>query len=123
MNLTHLLGRRTDLFEDDIATHKDKLKLLVSHSRFLVIGGAGSIGHEVTKALFKRQPRKLHAFAISDNNLVELVRDFRSSFGYIKGDFQTFVLDVGSTIYDAFIDSDGAYDYVLNFSALKHVRS
>jgi len=30
---------------------------------------------------------------------------------------------VGSIEYDAFIKSDGKYDYVLNLSALKHVRS
>ena len=55
--------------------------------------------------------------------MVELVRDLRSSYGYIDGDFQTFALDIGSIEYDAFINSDGKYDYVLNLSALKHVRS
>ena len=55
--------------------------------------------------------------------MVELVRDIRSSFGYIDGDFQTFALDIGSVEYDAFIKADGQYDYVLNLSALKHVRS
>ena len=60
---------------------------------------------------------------ISENNLVELVRDIRSSLGYIDGDFRTFALDIGSWQYDAFIESDGQYDYVLNLSALKHVRS
>jgi len=54
---------------------------------------------------------------------VELVRDVRSSYGYIDGDFQTFALDIGSIEYDAFIEQDGQYDYVLNLSALKHVRS
>ena len=51
------------------------------------------------------------------------MRDIRSQFGYIKGEFRTFALDVGSTEYDAFIHSDGSYDFVLNLSALKHVRS
>ena len=55
--------------------------------------------------------------------MVELVRDIRSTFGYIDGDFQTFALDIGSIEYDAFIEADGKYDYVLNLSALKHVRS
>lgn len=55
--------------------------------------------------------------------MVELVRDIRSSYGYINGDFQTFALDIGSLEYDAFIEVDGKYDYVLNLSALKHVRS
>jgi len=52
-----------------------------------------------------------------------LVRDIRSSFGYIEGDFKTYALDIGSVEYDAFIKSDERYDYVLNLSALKHVRS
>jgi FlaA1/EpsC-like NDP-sugar epimerase len=60
---------------------------------------------------------------ISENNMVELVRDIRSSFGYINGEFATFALDIGSIEYDAFIKADGKYDYVLNLSALKHVRS
>ena len=54
---------------------------------------------------------------------MELVRDIRSSYGYIDGDFKTFALDIGSEEYDAFFESDGNYDYVLNLSALKHVRS
>ena len=42
---------------------------------------------------------------------------------YGDGDFATFALDIGSIEYDAFIKADGKYDYVLNLSALKHVRS
>ncbi|MBD3843404.1 MAG: UDP-N-acetylglucosamine 4,6-dehydratase, partial [Campylobacterales bacterium] len=94
-----------------------------SSSSFLVIGGAGSIGQAVTKEIFKRNPLKLHVVDISENNMVELVRDIRSSFGYIDGEFATFALDIGSVEYDAFIKADGKYDYVLNLSALKHVRS
>jgi len=65
----------------------------------------------------------LHIVDLSENNLVELVRDIRSSVGYIQGDFQTFALDIGSVEYDAFFKADGQYDYILNLSALKHVRS
>lgn len=123
MNTLHLIGRNKELFTDDIANHEKELSEIVSSSRFLVIGGAGSIGQAVTKEIFKRNPQKLHVVDISENNMVELVRDIRSTYGYIKGDFQTFALDVGSLEYDAFIKSDGKYDYVLNLSALKHVRS
>ncbi len=107
----------------DIKNHEKELSSIVSNSKFLVIGGAGSIGSATTKEIFKRNPKKLHVVDISENNMVELVRDIRSSFGYIDGDFQTFALDIGSIEYDAFWESDGDYDYVLNLSALKHVRS
>ncbi|ELQ2337436.1 UDP-N-acetylglucosamine 4,6-dehydratase [Vibrio vulnificus] len=118
-----LIGRTNALFTQDIAQHEAELSRIVSESRFLVLGGAGSIGQAVTKEIFKRHPQKLHVVDISENNMVELVRDIRSSFGYIAGDFQTFALDIGSIEYDAFIKADGQYDYVLNLSALKHVRS
>lgn len=123
MNLLSLIGREKELFSVDISTHEKELSDIVASSTFLVIGGAGSIGQAVTKEIFKRNPKKLHVVDISENNMVELVRDIRSSFGYIDGDFQTFALDIGSIEYDAFIEADGKYDYILNLSALKHVRS
>lgn len=122
-SILNLIGRRELLFNSDVAKHENELTEIVSSSRFLVLGGAGSIGQAVTKEIFKRGPQKLHVIDISENNLVEIVRDIRSSFGYIDGDFQTFALDIGSLEYDAFIQSDGQYDYVFNLSALKHVRS
>ena len=118
-----LIGREKELFTEDINNYNYQLKDIVSTSTFLVIGGAGSIGQAVTKEIFKRNPKKLHVVDISENNMVELVRDIRSSLGYIDGEFKTFALDIGSIEYDAFIQNDGKYDYVLNLSALKHVRS
>jgi len=122
-HILKLIGRNKELFKKDISSNEKNLGEIVANSSFLVIGGAGSIGQAVTKEIFKRNPKKLHVVDISENNMVELVRDIRSSFGYIDGDFQTFALDIGSIEYDAFIKSDGKYDYVLNLSALKHVRS
>lgn len=123
MNILSLTGRSEELFTADIQAHEKELREAVSSGSFLVIGGAGSIGQAVTKEIFKRSPHKLHVVDISENNMVELIRDIRSSLGYIDGDFRTFALDIGSDIYDDFIQADGDYDYVLNLSALKHVRS
>ena len=119
----NLIGRTQELFVEDIKHWDEKLKAIINSSKFLVLGGAGSIGQAVVKEIFKRNPKKLHVVDISENNLTEVVRDIRSSFGYIDGDFQTFALDIGSDEYDAFIQADGEFDYVLNLSALKHVRS
>ena len=121
--ILNLIGRKEELFEEDVNQHNRELKKIVSSSSFLVIGGAGAIGQAVVKEIFKRNPKKIHVVDISENNLTELVRDIRSSFGYIDGEFKTYALDVDSVQYDSFIKSDGQYDFVLNLSALKHVRS
>jgi FlaA1/EpsC-like NDP-sugar epimerase len=118
-----LIGRTSTLFGDDIDVLSDDLSSLVKGSHFLVIGGAGSIGQAVTKEIFKRSPKVLHVVDISENNMVELVRDVRSTIGYIEGDFRTFAVDCGSPEFEALISSEGPYDYVFNLSALKHVRS
>ena len=123
MDILKLIGRTTPLFDKDISSRKKELKELVANSRFLVIGAAGSIGQAVTREIFKRNPLALHAVDISENNMVELVRDIRSTLGYIEGDFRTFAIDCGSLEYQALMNASGDYDYVLNLSALKHVRS
>jgi len=98
--ILRLIGRNKELFEEDINKHEKELSEIINNSSFLVIGGAGSIGSETVKEIFKRNPKKLHVVDISENNLVELVRDIRSSLGYIDGEFKTFVLDAGSFTYN-----------------------
>ncbi len=118
-----LIGRSAPLFAEDLARHEASIRDATAGGRFLVVGGAGSIGSAVVRELFLRRPRALHVVDISENNLAELVRDLRSSLGYIEGDFRAFALDCGSVELDAMVAHHGPYDYVLNFSALKHVRS
>ena len=123
MNVLHLIGRSAPLFAVDIEREAALLSDTVQASRFLVIGGAGSIGQAVSREIFKRRPRALHVVDISENNMVELVRDIRSTLGYIDGDFRTFAIDCGGREFDALMNAVDGYDYVLNLSALKHVRS
>jgi len=122
-NVLKIIRRTEELFADDLKIFDQRINDLVNQGSFLVIGAAGTIGQAVTKEIFERQPKKLHAVDISENNIVELVRDIRSSAGYIDGDFKTFALDAGSTEFEAMFKSEGPYDYLLNLSALKHVRS
>ena len=123
MDLSRILGRDTDLFSNDLENYSEKLNSLVSESRFLVIGAAGSIGQAVTIEIFKRKAKALHAVDINENNLVELVRILRSTFGYITDDFRTFAIDCGSQEFEFFLKNQDSYDFILNLSALKHVRS
>lgn len=123
MNILQLIGRDRALFDTDVACREDVLSEKVATSRFLVIGGAGSIGQAVTREIFMRKPKILHVVDISENNMVELVRDIRSTLGYIDGDFSTFAIDCGSREFESLMAAGSGYDYVLNLSALKHVRS
>lgn len=123
MNYLEIIGRSSNLFEDDLKNLERILSDIVSKNNFLVIGGAGSIGQAVTKEIFKRNPKVLHVVDISENNMVELVRDIRSSHGYIEGEFKTFAIDCAGREFHTLMKSNQAYDYVLNLSALKHVRS
>jgi UDP-N-acetylglucosamine 4,6-dehydratase len=123
VNILNLIGRTEALFNADLLAHEGALTQAVEGGRFLVIGGAGSIGQAVTREIFKRHPQVLHVVDISENNMVELVRDIRSTLGYIKGDFSTFAVDCGGREFEALMQASGGYDYVLNLSALKHVRS
>ena len=123
MDILSLIGWESELFCEDIAFNGLKLQDLVAASRFLVIGGSGSIGQAVTREIFIRDPQVLHVVDISENNMVELVRDLRSTEGYVSGDFKTFSIDCGSVEFEALMANEGPYDYVFNLSALKHVRS
>jgi len=123
MNTLQIIGRDAVLFDGDLSVNRTGLEDLIGGSRFLVIGGAGSIGQSVTKEIFKRSPAALHIVDISENNMVELVRDLRSTLGYGSGEFKTFAVDCGSIEFEALMANEGPYDYVFNLSALKHVRS
>ncbi|MDA7717838.1 UDP-N-acetylglucosamine 4,6-dehydratase [Pseudomonadales bacterium] len=123
MSVLSLIGRNSELFSGDIVDLASILDRKISSSRFLVIGGAGSIGQSVTREIFMRYPDALHVVDISENNMVELVRNIRSTLGYGAGEFKTFAVDCGSVEFEALVAKEGPYDYVFNLSALKHVRS
>jgi len=123
MNILSLIGRQHELFQSDLSKLEYEIKDEVSKSKFLVIGASGSIGQAVSKEIFARDPLSLHLVDISENNMVELVRDLRSTIGYGSGKFKTFAVDCGSNEFEALIENEGPYDYVFNLSALKHVRS
>lgn len=123
MNELKLIGRTTSLFISDISDNEATIDQIIKRSSFLVIGGAGTIGQAVTQEIFERDPKKLHVVDISENSMVELVRDIRSSSGYGSGDFRTFSIDCGGIEFESLLEFEGPYDYVFNLSALKHVRS
>ena len=101
--ILELIERKSGLFSKDINNFSQDLSSIVEENNFLIIGGAGSIGQAVSKEIFKRSPKTLHVVDINENNLTELVRDIRSTLGYINGDFRTFCIDCGSLEFETFI--------------------
>ncbi len=116
-------GRKYSLFHQDFLTRKSILEKELQGARVCVIGAAGSIGSEVARVLSRYRLSQLSLFDISENNLVEVVRDLRSSSQTnSEMDLQVLPLGVGEEQFTQFFRTQ-SYDLVLNFSAMKHVRS
>lgn len=120
--LSKILDRDTSLLAHDISANASEIESVVKNSRILVIGAAGSIGGAFVKVISQFKMRSLHLIDISENSLVEVVRDLRSSGIDLPNDFRTFAIDFSQPEFKSLLESE-SYDYVLNFSALKHVRS
>lgn len=60
LSFLNLINREHHLFEEDLKMLSEEILEIVANSKFLIIGGAGSIGQAVTKEIFKRNPRCLH---------------------------------------------------------------
>jgi FlaA1/EpsC-like NDP-sugar epimerase len=121
--IKELLGRFDSIFEPDFMLAKDKMKDEASRSTFVVVGGAGTIGSSVVRLLVSLGSKKVQVVDISENNLVELIRDIRSSKYDIVTELETYVMDCGSEEFERYFKQQPSVDYLLNFSALKHVRS
>lgn len=117
-------GREEDLFLADLNRLRGEIENTIRDRRVLVIGGAGSIGSATTALLSDFRPEALHVIDQNENSLAELVRDLRSRpTGLPVPDFRALPVDFGSPIMHRFLQGERPYDLVLNFAALKHVRS
>jgi FlaA1/EpsC-like NDP-sugar epimerase len=117
-------GRSEDLFREDLERCEAAIRERIGGRRLLVIGGAGSIGAATVGLIVGFHPESLHVVDQNENALAELVRDLRSRTGeFSVRDFQTLPIDFGSPIMLRFLRCQQPYDLVLNFAALKHVRS
>jgi nucleoside-diphosphate-sugar epimerase len=116
-------GRRRSLFANDLAANAPRIAALVTGRRVLVVGGAGSIGSATIRELVAFRPAALAVLDTSENNLAELVRTLRSSEPAFTGELAVQPLDYGSGLARAWLARQPAFDLVLSFAALKHVRS
>ncbi len=116
--------RDESCFKNDIDVHFNDLRAAVKGSRIAVVGAAGSIGSSVVKTLLRFSPASLVVIDISENNLVELVRDLRSSQDVVMPrEFATLPIAMGSLEFARYFAENKQFDYLFNLAAIKHVRS
>ncbi len=120
----HITKRDKSLFIKDIDANKRQLEESIRDKKVCVIGGAGSIGSSFIKALLPFRPSSLVVIDLSENGLVELTRDLRSTEGmFVPDDYRTYTLDFASPLFEQLFLREKGFDIVANFSAHKHVRS
>lgn len=111
-------------FAADIDAQSARIDGLIAGARVLVVGGAGTIGAATTAAIAPFGPAALHVVDHAENALAELVRDLRSrALVADHTELRTLPIDFGSPLLTRFLAEQPRYDVVLNFAALKHVRS
>lgn len=121
---SRIVGRRESLFADDLRAHDAALSEQIRGSRILVIGGAGSIGSETLKTVLRFAPKTVHVVDHNENGLAELVRALRSApEPVLAGELLTLPFDYAGDPFRLWLAAQAGYDHVLNFAALKHVRS
>ena len=122
---TEMLTRRSEsLLANDMAANANRLTELLAGKSCLVIGGAGSIGSETTLLLAQFPLSRLTIIDQDENGLARLVRRLRgNALAPATAQIDSLPMDYGSTAFFAMLRASEPYDYVLNFAALKHVRS
>ena len=117
-------GRTQSLFAGDLRANDSALRNAFKGSRVAIVGAAGSIGSAVVKVLLRFEPAALTLIDLSENNLVELVRDLRSTDGLrLPPEFATLPIGLGSVEFARYFAESRPFDYFLNLSAIKHVRT
>ena len=118
------VGREGDLCADDIATHSREIRERIKRARILVVGGAGSIGAATLASIVAHAPAAVDVVDLDENGLAELVRDLRTrAEGLAVEDIRFLPLDCGGPLMQRLLVTAKPYDLVLNFAAIKHVRS
>ncbi|MBI1494720.1 polysaccharide biosynthesis protein [Halocynthiibacter styelae] len=122
---SRIVGRQNSFFTEDSLRFHDTLSEKIKGSRILVIGGAGSIGFHTLRNVMRFAPSVVHVIDHNENGLAEVIRALRSAPEPVLVDeLLTLPFDYGGAPFKHWLAAQSKpYDYVLNFAALKHVRS
>jgi FlaA1/EpsC-like NDP-sugar epimerase len=117
-------GRTQSLLDADLQKYDAALRAAIQGRRLLVVGAAGTIGSSTIERIVPYRPAAIDALDLDENSLAELVRRLRNRDGGLNDiALRAEPLDFGSPIAERFLAAQPRYDAVLNFAAVKHVRS
>ena len=120
-----IVRRESSYFAKDLADNLRNLTDEIKGSKCLFIGAGGSIGSNTLKTVLAFEPAAIYVIDHNENGLAELVRDLRSQSDIkMPPEFVTLPFDYGGPIFQKwFLSQSRSFDFILNFAALKHVRS
>jgi FlaA1/EpsC-like NDP-sugar epimerase len=107
----------------DWAARQAEIDAQLGGARVLVVGAAGTIGGAAVRQLLGFGLDRLELIDLDENGLARLARDIRSrgEGGATRIGFNA--LDFAGWPGLALAEATGPFDLVLNFAAVKHVRS
>lgn len=121
---TRLVGRQESQYAAALDALDEPLRAAVEGRRILVLGAAGFIARQTLSVLLRYRPAYVGLVDISENGLAELIRWLRASDAVPPGTtVDPWLADIGGPTFIRLVRSLGQVDRVLNFAAVKHVRS
>lgn len=123
--LSSIVTKRPEsLFSENFLNEFETVMRKYESKTILIIGAAGSIGSATIFELVNFRPKKLILLDISENGLVALTRTLRLHPAVGKEIvIRPIVADVLDRSLQRLAEEEPSIDMVLNFSAMKHVRS
>ena len=107
----------------DWAARRVEIADQLAGAAVLVVGAAGTIGAAAVRQLLELGPARVELVDIDENGLARLARDVRSRGLGPRTEIGFNALDFAGWPGLALAEAAGPFDLVLNFAAVKHVRS
>ena len=119
-----LVGRQESHYKAALDALDGSLREAIEGRRILVLGAAGFIARKTLSVILRYRPDYVGLVDISENGLAEVIRWLRAS-GVVPPSttIDPWLADIGGPNFIRLVRSVGHVDRVLNFAAVKHVRS